>query len=137
MRLFPILLVCVLTACSPAPAEDLPDTEAPPTVSPEWGEPIEVPPEQRGEWVWVDVPEMRCSVGEEGGFAVNFTDASRDLVIYLQGGGICYDAFTCLFGGAATSVGVDPLRTALAGSIRSTTGLRGRPTCEHPVRVRH
>src|SRR5690606_2904613 len=136
MRLLLLLLFpwCLLTACPSAPPDAPSDDDAPPTEGPPLGEPHVVPTDQHGEWVWIDVPGMRCSVGEGGGFAVNFTDASRDLVIYLQGGGICYDAFTCLFGGAATSVGVDPLRTALDGSIRANTGIFDRTDEDNPFR---
>lgn len=135
MRVLPVLLLGLLTACpSPSPNDQPdPDDEQDPS-GPPLGEPIEVPPEQHGEWVWIDVPEMRCSVGAEGGFAVNFTDASRDLVIFLQGGGICYNSFTCLLGGAATSVGDDPLNTALVASIRNNTGIFDREDAENPFR---
>lgn len=98
------------------------------------GEPIELSPEELGEWVWISMPEMRCTDGSVGGFAVNFTDASRDLVIYLQGGGICYDALTCAAGGAPTSVGDDPLQTALDGSIRGHRGIFDRSDPTNPLR---
>src|SRR5690606_33126964 len=87
-----------------------------------------------GEWVWISMPEMRCSDGTEGGFAVNFTDASRDLLIYLQGGGICYDGLTCAGGGAPSTVGADPLRTALDGSIRDHRGVFDREDATNPLR---
>lgn len=98
------------------------------------GEPIEVAPEQLHQWVWISMPEMRCSDGTEGGFAVNFTDASRDLVVYLQGGGICYDAITCAGSGALSSVGADPLFTALDGSIRTGRGIFDRSDETNPFR---
>jgi hypothetical protein len=102
----------------------------PPTL----GEPIELPPDQLGQWVWITMPEMQCSDGSVGGFAVNFTDASRDLVIYLQGGGICYNALTCAVGGAPSSVGADPLRTALDGTIREYRGIFDRNDTSNPLR---
>lgn len=101
---------------------------------PTLGEPIELEPAQLGRWVWVTVPEMICGDGEAGGFAVNFTDASRDLVIYLQGGGICYDALTCAAGGAPRSVGATPLSTALDGSIRDGRGIFDRSDATNPFR---
>lgn len=131
MRKLLFLLPAVAMACGGSTGPD-PDDQTP--SGPPLGEPIEVPPEQHGEWVWIDVPEMRCSVGTEGGFAVNFTSASRDVVIYLQGGGICYNAFTCLFGGAPSSVGNDPLRTALDGSIRANSGIFDRTDETNPFR---
>lgn len=155
MRLVPSLLRSSLAlalafagACSsaPTPAGD-PDAGSgdggpPPDASghvpvvpvgpPSFREPVEVGALET--WVWVGVPEMTCSDGSAGGFAVNFTDASRDLVIYLQGGGICYDAITCAGGGASTSVGDDPLRTALDGSIRAGRGIFDRTDPSNPLR---
>lgn len=101
---------------------------------PKLGAPIEVEPGELGEWKWIAMPEMRCADGTEGGFAVNFTDQSRELVIYLQGGGICYDELTCAVGGAATSVGEEPLRTALDGSIREGRGIFDRGDSTNPFR---
>ena len=46
-------------------------------------------------WTWVDVPGSRCASGTETGFAVNPHAGSTELVIYLEGGGECYDATTC------------------------------------------
>lgn len=109
-------------------------TDTAPDPDPEFGEPIEIPPEQLEQWVWIAMPEMLCSDGTEGGFAVNFTDASRELVVYLQGGGICYDTLTCAVGGAPTSVGADPLNTALDASIREHRGIFDRRDPSNPFR---
>jgi hypothetical protein len=119
---FPLL--ALLASCSDAPQDG----------TPTWGDPIELGPEQLGQWEWVSMPEMRCSDGSPGGFAVNFTDASRDLVIYLQGGGICYDAVSCAVSGAASSVGDDPLYTALDPSIRDQRGMFDRTNPSNPLR---
>lgn len=118
-----------LAACSSSPESD---TEEEPDFT--LGEPIALSSEQHGQWVWIDHPEMRCSKGEDGGFAVNFTTESRELVIYLQGGGICYDELTCLAGGARTSVGADPVRTALDGPVRDMRGIFNRSDEKNPFR---
>ncbi len=101
---------------------------------PTYGHPNELEPGQYRQRVWIEMPEMRCSNGTTGGFAVNFTTESRELVIYLQGGGICYDALTCSVGGAPSSVGEDPLRTALDGSIRDGRGIFDRADQTNPFR---
>ena len=95
-----------IDAAAPAPTDAAPSDGAPldagpPLPPPILGEPLEVSRDRFGEWVWIGLPEMRCSDGSEGGFAVNFTDASRDLLFYLQGVGFCYDALTCAVGVAA------------------------------------
>jgi hypothetical protein len=154
MRLRLLVTLSLATACSPTPttgdaevahpdagpALDAggPDASEPAVdaaiVPPTLGEPIELLPEQLGEWVWISMPEMRCTDGSTGGFAVSFTDASRDLLVYLQGGGICHNALTCAVGGAPTSVGDDPLRTALDGSIREHRGIFDRDDPSNPLR---
>ena len=133
------------SAASPPspPAEDAGDTPPPETdggvpgdsgLDVKLGAPIELTPDQLGKWVWISMPTMTCSDGSPGGFAVNFTNASRDLLFYLQGGGICYDALTCQYGGAPPSVGADPLNTALAGTIREHTGVFDRDDPTNPFR---
>lgn len=107
---------------------------APGDPTPTLGEPIEIQPDQYEQWVWIDMPEMRCSNGTAGGFAVNFTTDSRELLIYLQGGGICYDALTCAVGGAPSSVGDDPLRTAIETPIRDGSGIFDRRDTNNPFR---
>lgn len=99
-----------------------------------FGPPIEVAEAQHGEWVWVDMPSMRCSDGSVGGFAVNFVADRSEVVLYLQGGGICFDEITCALSGAASSVGDEPLRTALDGSIRNNRGIFDRADPTNPFR---
>ena len=53
------------------------------------------------EWSFVDVPESQCANGAPTGFGVNPVDASREMVVYLQGGGACWNAATCGVGTAA------------------------------------
>jgi hypothetical protein len=53
-------------------------------------------------WRYTVVPEARCGNGGDVGVATN-QGASDRLVIYLEGGGACWDSFTC-DGGFATYV---------------------------------
>ena len=66
---------------------------------PDAGHPFEAPLET---WTWVDFPDAVCGNGAPTGIGVNLTDRSHDLLIFLMGGGACWDAFTCSF--AATNV---------------------------------
>ena len=75
-----------------------------------FGAPVTVNPADLERWVWISVPEMRCADDSPGGFAVNFTNQSRELVVYLLGGGVCYDLFTCtLYQPLLHGLGADPL----------------------------
>ncbi len=73
--------------------------------------PLVVAPEDLEKWVWVPIAGTRCADDTEAGIGVNFTKESRDLVIFFQGNGVCYDLFTCtLFKDLLVGMGDDPLR---------------------------
>lgn len=101
----------------------------------DFGPPIVVQPANLESWVWVGVPEMRCADGSEGGFAVNFTDRSRELVVYLLGGGVCYDLFTCTVDQPLLQgLGEDPLRFLFGNGGGRRTGIFDRDDPTNPFR---
>jgi hypothetical protein len=66
-----------------------------PTTSPgyEPGPPITATP---GDWTWVDFPDSKCQDGSPTGIGVNPSATGSDrLVIYLEGGGACFNETTC------------------------------------------
>jgi hypothetical protein len=46
-------------------------------------------------WTWVPFDNAYCGNGTSTGIGVNLTSASNRLLIYLEEGGACWDAFTC------------------------------------------
>ena len=48
-----------------------------------------------GALTWVPVDEAICRDGSPTGFFAKFSDSSRDLMIYLEGGGSCFNPITC------------------------------------------
>jgi len=46
-------------------------------------------------WVRVDFPEAHCRSGSATGISVNANSASKKLVIFLEGGGACFNTLTC------------------------------------------
>jgi hypothetical protein len=46
-------------------------------------------------WTWVEVPGTKCRDGSTAGIVVNKNPASDKLMIFLEGGGACYNQFTC------------------------------------------
>jgi hypothetical protein len=54
--------------------------------------PITAPP---NEWTWIDFADATCANGASTGLAVNPKDGAGDVVIYLMGGGACWDWQTC------------------------------------------
>lgn len=59
----------------------------------ELGEAIDAPP---GEWTFVPFPDARCMDGSSTGIGINPNPASNDVVIFLEGGGICANSGTCI-----------------------------------------
>ncbi|HVH41817.1 MAG TPA: pectin acetylesterase-family hydrolase [Labilithrix sp.] len=116
---------------SDAPAQPAPDAEAPPSTPVEagaaipqvdasvpdvrdagspFGEPIVIPPADLEKWVWVPIEGSRCADNTIAGVGVNFTSQSRELLVYFQGNGVCYDGLTCnLFKNLLVGMGDDPL----------------------------
>jgi hypothetical protein len=59
----------------------------------ELGEPIEAPTKQ---WSFVSFPESRCANGTPTGIAINPIEDAAGLLVFMQGGGACWDATSCL-----------------------------------------
>jgi len=60
--------------------------------SPYDGEPL--PAADDGEWTWVDFPEAKCRDGSATGIGVRY-GSGTGLAIYFEGGGACFNSFTC------------------------------------------
>ncbi len=56
------------------------------------GQPVAADP---GQWTWVPVPETHCRNGSTTGFGVRLNPSSDKLVIFLQGGGACFNSLSC------------------------------------------
>lgn len=63
-------------------------SEAPPK-----GEPI--PKAPAGEWKYLEMPDTQARDGSPAGFYYKFSDVSKNLMIFLSGGGACQDSFFC------------------------------------------
>lgn len=90
------------------------------------GEPL--PPGEPGEWVWVDFPEATCRTGTPTGIGVRY-GTSDNLLIYLQGGGACFNTLTCLNNPGSYDIGDF---TAWSGSW-GRWGLFNQDRPENPV----
>lgn len=72
------------------------EASAGPTAPPAWadaGAPITGTNDMN--WTWVDVPTAFCRNGSATGFWVNPNSASKKLMIFLEGGGACFNSLTC------------------------------------------
>ncbi len=102
-----------------------------------FGEPIVVDPQDLETWVWVPFPDMYCADGSTSGVMVNFTAQSRDLMIYFQGGGACWNALTCAAQGPALAPWeADPFAAWAADGGPINGGLFARDDPSNPL-ARH
>lgn len=62
-----------------------PDAPAPPAAAP-----IVAPPRT---WTWVEVEGTRCALGGPAGLGINPVEGAERVVVYLDGGGYCVDAW--------------------------------------------
>lgn len=127
---FPLRLQALLQAallasafglgCGPMDAEDNPDNmgngKGPPLPL---GMPVEAKP---SEWTWVDFPDAVCDDGSATGIAVNPAPGSKKLLVFLMGGGACWDYLSCAVLNSSThgpmaSKQWDSVKAALGGSI--------------------
>ena len=79
--------LAVLAACGSGHSSTIdsaPDTAV--------GDPITAPAET---WTWIPIDGMQCANGAATGIGVNLTDRSDRVMIFLQGGGACWDYTTC------------------------------------------
>jgi Pectinacetylesterase len=47
-------------------------------------------------WTWVPFPESRCRDGSSTGIGVNYNPTSDKVMIFLEGGGACFNLGTCV-----------------------------------------
>jgi Pectinacetylesterase len=47
------------------------------------------------QWTWVPFADAVCGNGSSTGLGVNLSSASSDVLIYFEGGGACWNEFTC------------------------------------------
>lgn len=107
MRLAALCAICIVVACSSndsTPVER--DT---------------IDPTHVGKWAWVDVPGAVCRDGSPAGFGINVGTTPK-LMIYLEGGGACFNESTCASNPSKVSA-----RSA-------TRGILDREPAENPVR---
>jgi hypothetical protein len=99
------------------------------------GEPIVVSEESLETWVWVEVAGMRCSDGSSSGVFVNFTDRSRDLLLYFQGGGACWSGITCAVQSEELApLQPDPLAQFMSDGEHAQSGVFDRADPSNPLR---
>ncbi len=82
--------------------------------------PIAAPSET---WTWVDFPNAQCGDGSATGIGINPTTLSDRVLIYLEGGGACWDAVTCYLLQSATNFTTGYGPAQFAADSTDTSGL--------------
>lgn len=85
------------------------------------GQPLSAPDKT---WTWVDFPDTQCRDGSMSGIAVSLNAASKNVMIYLEGGGACFDQISCL---------ANPGSVLDTFKAEKTDGLFARSNPENPV----
>lgn len=128
MQRFAVLLCLGLAACGGASTP-----EPPPAASyPPLGTAITGLAEDT--WTWVDFPDSACDDGSATGIGVS-RGAGPDLLVFLNGGGACWDYLTCYTLNLASHgpFGSAQLQAVLAAQLPSSIldrGLAGHPMAD-------
>ncbi len=101
-------------------------TEDPPLT---FGAPITAPDST---WTWVDFPGSRCMDGSATGIGVNLSSTSNRVMIFLEGGGACFDSLSCL--GVANPNGFDGADFATITGTALSRGIFDRTDTNNPIR---
>lgn len=84
-----------------------------------------------GTWSWIDTPGTSCMNGSQTGFGVNL-GTSGDLVIYMEGGGACFNSFTCSSVAHPNGFGAGDLNSAVAQG--GNAGIFDRTSAANPLK---
>jgi hypothetical protein len=75
-------------------------------------------------WTWVDFPDTKCRDGSPSGLGLSLNPASTKVMIFLEGGGACFDSLTCLANPA----------NAASQKAAKTVGVFDRTNAANPVK---
>lgn len=96
-------------------------------------EPIDAPENQ---WTWVPVEGARCGNGSTAGIGINRSSASRNVFIFMMGGGGCWDGLTCLGVPVAAHINEDYSEALFRADLRGVSGslFFSRTNAQNPFR---
>ena len=85
-------------------------------------------------WTWVGFPDSACGNGAATGIGVNLTTRSTDVLIYMQGGGACWDSVTCGYLHTATATDTGYTASSFAGDGTKSAAPFSRATSTNPFK---
>ena len=95
------------------------------------GGPLSAP---EGTWTWIPLPGTTCGDGSTAGIGVNLATDSPDLMVYMEGGGACWDAQTCFVLNAASQIAAPYTATIFEKDVATldASGLFSRTDAASP-----
>lgn len=87
--LYPFIFAMILSACSDNSSQNAVQTD------PEQENAFAGAEANPGIWSWIPVDESICRDGTATGIGVRLQPNATNLLVYMQGGGACYDAASC------------------------------------------
>jgi len=121
-------------------ASALPDASGPTLPPlPTDGKPLTAPERT---WTYIEFPDTKCRDGSPAGLSVSLSKTSKKVLMYLEGGGACFDANTCNLASSANVDGTnlsaisEPGTGANINSAKRalTEGIFDRSNGENPIR---
>ena len=94
----------------------------------ERGAPIDAPD---GEWTFIDFPDSRCMNDTPTGIGIRPSATSNNVMIYMEGGGACFDFVSCF--GVAHAGGFDAGDMASLAASSGDQGIFNRADPDNPV----
>jgi hypothetical protein len=93
-------------------------------------------------WTYIEFPDTKCRDGSPAGISVSLSKTSKKVLMYLEGGGACFDANTCNLASSANVEGSNltalfaPGTGANINSARKalTEGIFDRTKTQNPIR---
>ena len=89
------------------------------------GMPIVAPVET---WTWAGFPDSACGNGAPTGIGINTTNRSKDVFIYLMGGGACWSSLTCAYAASNLTTGYVEANFRADTTTRAPPFNRAEPT---------
>jgi hypothetical protein len=135
-RALAFLVWSLAVACTPSPPGPVPQPDGG-TPDGGSGEPLSTP---AGQWTWVPFSETRCGNGTPAGLGLNPAPGeSRQVLIFMAGGGACWDPATCYVLKTAVHVEDTYSQAMLDGEVAGFTriGLMDRQDATNPFRAAH
>lgn len=105
-------------------SSDASTTDGGTTGEPPKGTPLDLTGLGPKTWKYFEIPGAECRDGSKAGIGVNLASTSKNLVVFLQGGGGCFNATTCQS---------NPAKVSPAEVRQNDDGIFARGNADNPV----